>query len=269
MITALFIVISVSSQNLVKNPSFEEHWFCPPAITIDSFPCKYWRIPNKSTPDYYHSCSRDPQLGVPQNAGGYYVAHTGNAYIGLGLISLESAKMEHIQGELVESLKKSKNYKISFWVRLEYQCSDYGAYNIGAFLSEKKILTGNYWENKSNYIEDMTSDFRASVSNTPGNFIMDTTWVEISGIYIAKGGEKYITIGMFWDDDPKVTKVWNKVHSSSVSIKETKRLSRVVKKYMVKKNPYMEEKYKHASFKTGQHFPYYFIDDVSVIEIKQ
>ncbi|MDI6833485.1 MAG: carbohydrate binding domain-containing protein [Bacteroidales bacterium] len=257
------IVYISAQENLVYNGSFEEHWYCPPVISQDSFPCKGWYSPNLGTPDYFHVCSTDSFLSNSHNC---FSSHSGNACIGLGLISIEYAWIEHIQSQLKEPLKAGQKYKVSFWVRLDYQYSDYTAYNIGVYFSKNKKIFGDYLLSKHNYIEGMTPELQAHVSNEKGKFIIDTTWKEISGIYTAQGEEKYITIGMFWDDNPKVVKAWEKAKKNQ-SWGNTKRFGKIVKKYLLKKNPYMEDKYKNFLLKGGQHYPYYLIDDVSVIEL--
>lgn len=253
-------------QNLVYNPSFEEYYYCPPPMPKDSFPCKGWKPPYPCTPDYHHICSREPALKVPQTDAGYYLPKTGNAYMGFGLITIETTAMEHILGQLIEPLKRGKTYRVSFWVRLAHAYSDYAAYNIGAYFSTKPILSDK-WKGDG-YVERITPNLTAHVSNPKGNFITDTGWVEISGIYTAKGGEKYITIGMFWDDHPKVVKAWEK-YQKYESWNAMKRLGKKIKKHLLKKNPHMEKQYKNSSSKGNYHFPYYFIDDVSVVELEE
>ncbi|GIV44916.1 MAG: hypothetical protein KatS3mg035_2039 [Bacteroidia bacterium] len=255
-------------RNLVYNPSFEEHFYCPPPMFKDSFPCKGWWSPNIGTVDYFHQCSQIAEYRVPLNYYGYYQAHSGNGYVGLVLISVETLSMEHIQGQLIEPLKAGKQYKVSFWIRLAYSYSDYAACNIGVYFSREKILKGKFWEAKDSYIEGITPELTAHVSNPKGNFITDTGWVEISGIYTAKGGEIYITIGMFWDDHPKVIKAWKKAKENP-GWNTTKRLGKKIEKHLLKKNSHMEKQYKDAPTKVKQHYPYYFIDDISVVELEE
>lgn len=263
------MIVNISAQeNLVYNGSFEEHWYCSPFVSQDSTPCKGWYSPNFGTPDYLHICIKDSSIFFLYNDSIYNICspHTGRAQVGLCLISIETAGMEHIQSQLKEPLKAGQKYKVSFWVRLDYQYSDYAAYNIGLYFSKNKKIFGDYLLSKHNYIEGMTPELQAHVSNEKGNFITDTTWKEISGIYTAQGGEKYITIGMFWDDNPKVVKAWERAKENQ-SWGNTKRFGKTVKKYLLKKNKYMEKKYEKSPSKIGQHFPYYLIDDVSVIEL--
>ncbi len=259
-----------AQQNLVVNGSFEEHWYCSPSLSQDSTPCKGWWSPNLGTPDYLHICIKDSSIFILFNDSINNICspHTGIAQVGLCLISIETAAMEHIQSQLKEPLKAGQKYKVSFWVRLDYKYSDYIAYNIGLYFSKNKKILGDYLLSKDSYIEGITPELQAQVSNEKGKFITDTIWTEISEIYTAQGGEKYITIGMFWDDNPKVVKAWERAKENQ-SWSNIKRFGKAVKKCLLKKNRYMEKKYEKSPAKIEQHFPYYLIDDVSVIKIEE
>jgi hypothetical protein len=259
--------ISNGQQNLVNNSSFEDYWYCPPVISQDSFPCKYWWPPNLSTPDYFNPCSYDANLSTPNNVAGFTKAHTGNSYIGIGLIGTETAFIEHIQSKLKEPLKQGKRYKFSFWVKLAYQSSDYITYNIGAFFSPTKILKSEIWESKDNYIASITPELSAHVSNKIGEYLKDTTWTEISGEFTAQGGEIYLTIGVFWESNYKVIAAYEKSRSKDPLGNNPKSFCRAIKKYQLKVNPFLEPKYINAPSKLGQKFPYYFIDDVWLEEL--
>lgn len=259
--------VSNAQQNLVSNPGFEEYWYCPPVISQDSFPCKYWWPPNLSTPDYFNPCSYDPSLRTPNNVAGFANPHDGNSYIGIGLIGTETAFIEHIQGQLKEPLKQGKRYKFSFWVKLAYQSSDYITNNIGAFFSSTKILKSEIWESKDNYIASITPKLTAHISNDNGDYLIDTTWTEISGVFIAQGGEIYLTLGVFWDSNYKIIEAYDKSKKKDPLGYSPKSFCKAIKKYQLKVNPYLEKKYINAPSKLGQKFPYYFIDDVWLEEI--
>jgi|SRR6185312_39273 len=256
----LFPLFGFGQENLVLNHSFEEYTHCPISLNEVNFPCKYWLpdIPVWSTPDYYNKCASDTLLGVPYNFSGYCQPKTGNAYVGLILMVDGDNSMEHIRGKLRKPLQEGHKYTVSFYTKLAYQFSDYATYNIGAFLSrDSNVIKDNY------YTDGMNPELSPSVSNGT-NFIKDTNWVKISGIYIALGGEKYITLGLFWDNTPQIVKVWGKckgaIKLGNVSI------NRILKKYMFCNNVLEEKKYVNDRSKLGKPLTYYFIDDVSVID---
>lgn len=262
------IVYISAQENLVYNGDFEEYWMCPDKFLF--FPIKGWSRKDFGTPDYYNTCCKDTMCAIPCNWSGCYYPKSGNAYIGLFLFSEENTSMERISGFLIEPMIKGKKYKVSFWVRLAYQFSDYAAYNIGIYFSNDSIIFKNqhYITFNHKYIEVMSPELRAHIGNPMGNYIKDTNWVEISGIYTAQGGEQYFAIGMYWDDNPKVVEAFYKAQKSQDWNIE-KKFGKVVAKNTFIKNKYMEKKYKKSYAKGGQHFPYYLIDDVSVIELNE
>lgn len=219
-IQILFIVISAisnnifSQKNLIYNGSFEEYYSCPCNLNdVDTIPCIGWWSPNDATPDYFNKCWIElPHTNFCLYNYIYlasYKPKTGNGYMGLGLIGEENFWMEHIQSKLIEPLEAGKQYKVSFWVKLAYKYGDYAAYNIGLYFSKDSDIVGKKY-NVSSYVRYMTPELRAHIKNPDGNFITDTNWVEISGIYTAQGGEQYVTIGMFWDDTPAVVEAYEK-----------------------------------------------------------
>lgn len=273
VLSLIFVMNTLKSQeNLVYNGDFEEYWHCPPPIYGDSFLCKYWYIPHLATPDYYNSCSQDTFFSVPCNNCGCYLPKSGNAYIGIIIIGKETGGMEHIQGKFKEPLIKGQKYKISFWVRLAYQYSDYAAYNIGAYISKYNTFSMNL---DNDYCHLLDPTLKAQITNKRNNFIIDTGWVEVSGTYIAQGGERFITIGCFWDDIPEIVKAYNKVKINQFYKNSyIKKFEKMVEKYMLIKNEHMLEKYKNWPSKITsfdgkkKNYAYYFIDDVSVVKLE-
>jgi len=244
--------------NLVYNSSFEKNHHCPP-YHEDPFPAKGWQRVLLSTPDYYHRCSKVDEFNVPYNWNGYCKPRKGNAYIGIGLVTIEDTDMELIQGKLTDSLQQNKYYRINFWVSLPHLSSDFYAKNIGAYLSKKRIWQDDIFQ-AAHYYEIIDSTYKAHITNNQG-YLTDTNWIKIEGTYKAKGGEKYITIGMFWDHHPKVMEAYKKYHQNPGHPKKyAKRLGRSMRRNILKKNPHNkidEGEYRHDH-------PYYLIDDVSV-----
>lgn len=259
----LFPFSILSQENLVRNGNFDKCWYCPPPVSYDSLPCKHWYSPNLGTPDYYHVCSRDSIFSIPNNFSGIYYPNSGNAFWGIVLLAPDSY-FEHIQSELIKPLEEGKSYKVSFWVRLVHQFSDYIAYNIGACFSSKGNILGDRIVSGHSYISGMQPTMKADVCNEKSFFLSDTIWTEISGTYVANGGEKYITIGMFWDNNPKVIKAWKKVKNNENN-RTIRLFKKITKMYLLKKNPYVYEIYKN---RTDKPYAYYLIDNVSVVEIK-
>lgn len=77
LIIIFFIPLSGWAQNLVSNPSFEEHQQCPEG-NGQIFLAESW-INVYGGNDYFHECGINGWT-VPQNSWGYEDARTGQAY---------------------------------------------------------------------------------------------------------------------------------------------------------------------------------------------
>ena len=192
----LFLSLKVSAQNLVLNPSFEDTITCP--IGTWAMQCRYWYSASVGSPDYF---SEQPDIFcstsyVPQNQVGFQYARTGIAYVGLGpFVSTTfpsfANRREYIGGGLSDTLKHGHEYCVSFYVSVAEEFK-YVVDGIGLYLSVDSAV---------DYTINTNLSFVPQISNLAGNIIYDTlNWVQISGTYIANGGEKYLTIGNFNDD---------------------------------------------------------------------
>ncbi len=197
-IVCLCLISSVkaTSQNLVLNPSFEDTITCP--IGTWAMQCRYWYSASGGSPDYF---SEQPDIFcgtsyVPQSGGGYQYARTGIAYVGLGVYTKHVSqnhinRREYVGGELSDTLKQGHEYCVSFYVSVAEEFK-YVVDGIGLYLSVDSAV---------DYTINTNLSFMPQISNPAGNIIYDTlNWVQISGTYIANGGEKYLTIGNFKDN---------------------------------------------------------------------
>ncbi len=187
----LFIVNIVFSQNLIPNPSFEDTIQCPDFHgQIDR--TLYWYSPSNGTPDLLHTCSSNYDVTIPSNANGYQYPNQGDAYIGLRVYAgpINTILIEYIQVELTNQLEKNKEYLVEFYVSLA-DSSMWAVNNIGVYFSDNPFFIGT--ESYLNYIPQ--------IINPSSNPLIDTmNWLLISDIYVAEGGEKYLTIGNFSDN---------------------------------------------------------------------
>ncbi|HMW11225.1 MAG TPA: hypothetical protein PJ987_12390, partial [Bacteroidia bacterium] len=193
----LFSAIKADSQNLVLNPSFEDTIACPTTTAIP-MQCEYWYTANIGSPDYF---SEQPDIFcgtsyVPQSGVGYQYARTGIAYVGLATLMQPLNpnylnRREYIGGELSDTLKQGHEYCVSFYVSVAEELK-YVTDGIGLYLSVDSAV---------DYTININLSFIPQIENPSGNIIYDTlNWVQISGTYIANGGEKYLTIGNFKDN---------------------------------------------------------------------
>ena len=192
-----FVSLTVHAQvNLVPNPSFEEYSSCPtaPGSVGDNQLEKalHWYKPNLATTDYYNACQTDISTGVnvPYNWMGYQQAFHGDAYVGLGIyVSTNAKSSEYIQCKLLEPLEACKTYNVRFWTSLCDYCLS-ATNTLGARLDITPIHQVSPFDFMA---------FQLAPHISVSNFITDTNWVLISGLYFAQGGENYLTIGRFTD----------------------------------------------------------------------
>jgi hypothetical protein len=192
----LSILLKINAQvNLVPNPSFEDTINCPTGIS-QLYNCAQWLNPNFAGPDYFNSCANySTFVSVPENSFGYQTPVSGNAYVGLLLYQRSTSGgpydyREYIQVQLLDTLKSGKSYCVSFHVN-HSSMGDIAIDNIGMYLSNTAV----------NNSSPTVLMYTPQVVSPPGFFIQDTmSWYKVEGIYVATGGEKYITIGNFNDE---------------------------------------------------------------------
>jgi len=187
---------SLQGQNLVPNPSFEDTLSCPDDQD-ELYKAPPWFRPTFNTPDLfnkcYHSSSPTP-VGVPNNFEGHQYARTGNGYAGFAIIFNKSYPTdigaEYIEVRLIDSLKAGKNYTITFYVSLG-DTSAWATNRVGAFISKDSIF---------NYSTTVELPYSPQIENPIDSELTNKIdWVPISGTYKATGGEKFITIGDFYN----------------------------------------------------------------------
>jgi OmpA-OmpF porin, OOP family len=207
--TSIFIVLFFTyspglaqSPNLVPNPGFEVYEKCPDNYTV-SYKKELvpgWFLPTGGTSDYFNSCTRI-QVGVPQNFMGYCLPKDGQAYAGLILLleppadSTKGGKVnyrEYLQSRLTGPLKKDQWYGVTFYFSVA-PYSTFAINRLGAYLSEKKISKGRSTKVLA-YKPQITMDTTVILTELHH-------WFAVTGTYKARGGEQYITIGNFYNDN--------------------------------------------------------------------
>ena len=230
---------SQATENMVYNPSFEEHRECPQRIEalgvmqeVDA-----WWQPTAGSSDYFNSCG-GRECSVPLNKLGSQSARSGNAYC--GIYCSRDQYREYLQTKLKTPLVAGKRYRVSFWVSLSEK-SPHAATTLGALFTKECIEDTTLGIVMNRETIDMGEQgsqsiavyFEPQVVNPRERLLTDTReWMEISGEFTAEGGETFLTIGNFFP--------FNK--SRVVSTREEK---------------------------TPLHGAYYYIDDVSVVCIEQ
>src|SRR6056297_3335337 len=202
-----FICVTTYSQNLVPNGDFEDYHTCPKTFIAKyqkvSDYLKEWFSANKSTPDYYNSCSpgSNHSAGVPKNWAGYSPAKSGKGYT--GIITWKKGineYREYLQVRLKEPLKQDSTYKIAFFYCFPDRFPYYST-SLGVYLSRRRIY-GNTHYALTRYKPQVS--IRDSV--VPRVF---NQWYKLEKNYKALGGERYITIGNFKNNANSYSKLVN------------------------------------------------------------
>ena len=227
------IIITNAQVNLVSNPSFENLLSCPYAYgQINK--AENWNFlitGGGGTPDLYSSCCTQPNLcGIPNNISGtsFQYAKSGNNYVGLSCYASNLPELrEYIQYSFSNNLISNHNYCIKIYVNLSNH-STARINTIGAYFDNGSVLTLS--SHRIAYYDSMQTLITPQFYNRTS--ILDDTlnWMLLEGRFTATGNETYITLGNFLPDS----------------------LSNI---FLYNPGP------------TGNYHSYYYIDDVSVIDI--
>lgn len=187
------------SQNLVPNGSFEEY----ARQNNKYFEIKNWYRPTSGSSDFFKdTCCI---MGVPPTFFGYQKALKGKGFAGFYAFS-DYDYREYIQNELTEKLKPECVYLVEFYVSLSDK-SKFSSFQIGALLTDSAVTNYKFSflaKNDKNIINQNIYDFAfdnfvPQINNDKNNFLTDKiNWTKVSGLFTAKGGEKFITIGNFF-----------------------------------------------------------------------
>jgi OmpA-OmpF porin, OOP family len=188
-----FFSIAAFSQSLVPNGSFEDYDACPGDYSQDpkEFRVKNWFSASAGTPDYFNICSNG-EADVPHNWAGVSDAYEGSGYAGIYMwMANGSNYREYLQIELTDPLIRDSLYYLEF----HYKLSSYSKYSIdriGMLLSDSLIRL-----NRDKVFKiDPTFSVVRDTALTPETGL----WEEGKTLYKARGGEKFLLIGNFFDD---------------------------------------------------------------------
>jgi gliding motility-associated-like protein len=142
---------------------------------------------------------QQPVVGTHFNFGGTQTPYSGNGYLGgyftcyMGGAGTDGYNgpgwWEYIQGNLTQPLKNDNIYQLSLKLSVA-ELSDLMINEIGVFFSNSPISS----ENTSNLNVTPQCTFYEP------NFFSDTIeWIDLKALFMANGGEKFITIGNFKD----------------------------------------------------------------------
>lgn len=194
------------SQNLVLNPSFEEHKTCPRLIGGFNHNVLDWNTPNFGSTDYFNACSKD--VGET-NFFGEQSARTGKGFAGMYVLAPDNYR-EYVQGQLSKPLLIGETYTMTFYISLAENCS-HAIRDLGVlFLKEPFKQNSDKLLNPNQVLNDISDSYFVLV-NSQSHYIEKRGWEKITFEYVAKGFETHFIIGNF-DRNSKISKI--KVHNS-------------------------------------------------------
>jgi len=247
------------AQNLIQNPSFEEHKKCSKSFTKKQLKLKGGVMSTKGTPDYFHNCSKG--FSPENNPFGIQQPYEGDAFCGLTITSDyidECANREYLQLKFIEPLKAGNKYLFSVKVSLA-DTSGYYTDQIGVHFYNESF-------SKKQSIRSFMG--KASINNLADTFLIDSEgWTKLSGVYNAKGGEQYMMLGNFQKCNQTTRKaVLPNGMADSLKKYEDKNAH---KGYQPSPNVLnnMKRKFKEdisGSILQAYNLAYYFVDDLSL-----
>ncbi len=193
ILTPLF---AIGQQNVVPNPSFEEHTGCPNSNGKIWLATPWDKVGEGGGMSYYHECGSSccsipvNNIGTWGGGGGY--AHTGQAYVEMKMwiynydIHNFYSEGNFLGTSLIHPLETGKKYDVEFYLSL-WDSVWYAGKNIGVHLSTGQPDGG---------IDNLLS--LVPQVRYEGDFLTDKEgWMKVEGSFIAQGGEDFITIGNF------------------------------------------------------------------------
>jgi outer membrane protein OmpA-like peptidoglycan-associated protein len=194
IVLLLFGIHSCLSQNLVTNPSFEDHKACPVRLGNFNADVVGWSTPTNGSTDYFHSCSE--AMGTPKNFNGTQIADFGEGYAGFYLYAPNDYR-EYMQAKLLSPLVKGVTYELSFFVSLAER-SDFAINEFGVVFSNKPLSFEIHKELSKMHLYKDTDNSFTYLEIGYSHFANDTKdWMLVSTPYVANGNEQFMTLGNF------------------------------------------------------------------------
>ncbi len=214
-IVALFLLLgaffhaqaAVFAQNLVINPSFENTKHCVSEAEVQNYAnvpmlllsqCEAWTsFSPEGTADLYQPCNAWKMRGSLSLKP--VKPKSGSNMAGFFAFSFESQSeyREYLHGKLAEPLKKGETYQLCFSVLLADRCT-YAVSRLGVYFSKDSLYRHDDFHG--------VAPFLPQITNKKGDFLKDKeNWTVLQFEYEAKGGEQFMLIGHFENDEKSDT----------------------------------------------------------------
>lgn len=151
-----------------------------------------WTSPTLAQADLYVSKTKSTLIGVPANAYGEEKPMKGDNYAGLLAYSYKNKEpRSYLQVKLTEKLKAGQQYCVTANVSLA-DLSKYATSHVAIAISGEELTANN---------SDVLKFDNTVVSKRQTIYETQFYWTPICGVYTAKGGEQYVTIGNFTSEE--------------------------------------------------------------------
>ena len=171
----------LKGQNIVQNGDFELYNKQTVYFLFNNL--KYWYKPTWSSTDY--------QTSIYRWSWNKTQAQSGDAYMGI-VVAAGWDYSEYGTNKLSKVLAKDSMYCLSLYVCLGNESTG-SIYGVDALFTSKRIKVFT----KKSLANKYKSDTKLGDSYITNKKV----WIKLSGIYKAKGGEEYLTIGNFTKSD--------------------------------------------------------------------
>ena len=184
-----------AQQNLVVNPGFEDTIpFKGGIVCLETMipPWTCWQI----TPDYYSTIYSISKVYTDDSVAGIrtLIPHSGYGFVGEGMADATIPNQEYFSGKLVSPLKNGKKYCVEYYLKrgtAVYGVENWASDGFGIYFSQDSLVNDAC----------CLPPYTPQIKNPDGNVIYDTSWIAMSGSFIAEGGERYFVVGNFKDAD--------------------------------------------------------------------
>lgn len=188
---SLFSFTFGQGENLVENGSFESTTGKTKKLGgIEA--ATGWISPTGVRADLFTPAAKLPDISTPTNIYGTESPKEGENYAGIVAYSYnDKMPRSYVSTKLTSPLKKGMTYCVQANVSLA-ELSKYSCNQLGVHLSKKQFAT----EEKSSIIDKTHVLIK-------DNKVLNAMygWDRVCGTFVAEGGEKYITIGNFTNND--------------------------------------------------------------------
>lgn len=181
--------------NLVCNPAFEDTIVFQSEFRLLELMIPPWST-WQSSPDYFSKLySASKSYSVDSVAGiGSLIPRSGHGFIGALMANSYTGDFEYFSGKLTSPLRPAKRYCVNYFIKrgiLVYGTENWASDGFGIYFAKDSLVNDTC----------CLPPYTPQIKNPHGNVIYDTSWIAMSGSFIAEGGERYFIVGNFKDAD--------------------------------------------------------------------